>query len=68
MQVVEGSEEGRGLKKGVEEEDPPAMAGSGTPKIEVGRTREARREVLQLQRGETTSAAGTQVGAGRLKG
>ena len=66
--MVEGSEEGRGLKKGVEEEETLVMAGSGTPKIEVGPIREAQIEVLQLQGGETTSVAGTIAGAERLKG
>ena len=65
-QVVEGSEEGRGLKRGVEEEDPPVMAGSGTPKTEAGLIWEAQKEVLPG--GEKTSAAGTTVGAERLKG
>jgi len=64
--VVEGREEGRGLKKEVEEEDPPVTAGSGIPKIEVGRIQEGLKEVPQG--GGTSSAAGTQVGGARLKG
>ena len=64
--MVEGREEGRGLKKEVEEEDPPVTAGSVTPKIEVGRIQEGLKEVPQG--GETTSTAGTTVGAERLKG
>ena len=64
--MVEGSEEGRGLKRGVEEEDPLVMASSGTHKIEVGRIQEGLKEVPQG--GGTSSAAGTQVGGARLKG
>ena len=59
--------EGRGPKKGVEEEETPIMkAGSGIPKTEAGLIHEAWKEVLQG--GEMTSAAETIGGAEKLKG